>query len=490
MRTKTLLYFSIIILFSSLVHAQNFSNQRNFPTSPIFFHPATEYLFSVEIQEPALSEVTFTLNTTNYTFTSGEITNNSNRFKISFIGLSPGHRNYIWTVNTTSGVSAQTSNQLFLISQAPTENPLYITISPNQAASNDTVLINVDGYLSGQAPLTKENITNTTLFIYNFTSGTQNLVYNTSNFSYIKEGKWSALYNATSKGIGLYLATVIFTSNETTSQTWEKTSSFTVGVGYITNSTVGSSDSGGLLTSGILFLPNDTLIVDSLFTGTDGTNIAAAQCNLTLLDQNRSIVLARANMPETLTADISHYTYLNTNFTNITNTTTVGNFFGHVRCSGSGVTRISSVSFAILDIPNRVKNAINISNNTQVINELTTLNTTLISLINKNFDFSQEQIFLVTDSLNQVNTIAKLVSEGTLTPEEASQQLIAIKTTLLKALSHNTTQTIKPRATLSTFQETLISLKQKIFNWNAFLLGTLLATGIVLLITLKKKEDF
>ncbi len=474
----------IFLIFISLflvpfVHAQNFSNIRVFPTSPTFYHPATEYDFSIEIQEPSLSTVILSLNGTNYSSYTGEITNNSNRFKIVFIGLSPGYYNYYWYLNSTSGTSNITSTQSYFISQGQTLNPLLFSLSPTQALPTDTILFSVQAFLSGQAPYQQNNFTNTTLFIYNFTGGIQNLVFNTSNFTYTNDGKWNFIYNATNRGTGAYLASVLFTTNETSPQTFEKIASFSVNPQ--------STDMGGILTGGALFLPNDTLIVDAIFTNTQGSNIAGAQCNLTLLDQNKSIVLSRANMPENTFTDISHYTYINTNFINTTNTTTTGNYYGHIQCTSGTLTRVSSLSFAILDLPNRIKNVLNISNNTLVTNQIIAINTSLVALINKDFSFDQEQIFLITDSLNQINSLATQVAQGTLSPEQAQEQLQKIKQNLLDHLQQQKTQTIEPKSKPASFfnQNFHLSLNGKIL-----IFGLLFGIVLFLIFLCFKSEEF
>ncbi len=448
------------------------SNLAVVPPTPVPFHPANRYTFSATISDPDkdLSEVIFSIDNINYSKKAGEIINfTTDQHKIVVNGLGPGDHSYFWFANDTTGNENYSIAQNLTVLQTSRSNPLSLTISPTQVTLNDTVLISVQTFLDGKTDYTNRNITNTTLFVYNFSSGSASLIFNTSNFTYLADGKWYFLYNTTNRGAGLHRAVVDFTTNETIPQTFEQSATFAV-------STVPSS--GGLSVSGALFLPNDTLIVDAIFTNTQGSNIAGAQCNLTLLDQNKSIVLSRANMPENTFTDISHYTYINTNFINTTNTTTTGNYYGHIQCTSGTLTRVSSLSFAILDLPNRIKNVLNISNNTLVTNQIIAINTSLVALINKDFSFDQEQIFLITDSLNQINSLATQVAQGTLSPEQAQEQLQKIKQNLLDHLQQQKTQTVHSRGFFETFSSNFTRASQFVLSFKKFILGIL--AGIIL----------
>ncbi|MBS3150816.1 hypothetical protein J4443_00345, partial [Candidatus Woesearchaeota archaeon] len=63
----------------------------------------------------------------------------------------------------------------------------------------------------------------------------------------------------------------------------------------------------------------------------------------------------------------------------------------------------------------------------QIIDEIKITRDLLGSLLNKQYDFSQEEVFLITDSVNSMNRIIELVGDGSLTPLEAQAQFSEIK---------------------------------------------------------------
>ncbi|PIN73878.1 hypothetical protein COV20_02060 [Candidatus Woesearchaeota archaeon CG10_big_fil_rev_8_21_14_0_10_45_16] len=258
-------------------------------------------------------------------------------------------------------------------------------------------------------------------WIYNF---------NMTNLTTIPIGTYRFYVNATTNQGDLWAADGVF-------QIWEcrpgqdgtdcasgggSSSGLTPGQDVILNQTKNLTEQlhYRLDTSGTWFQASDILLVDVLFLSDAGAGaISGATCNLSLIASNRSLILNNTGMEEVLIAGTSHYIY------NVTNVSTLsssgpqsGKFTGHVRCTDNQLVptiRFAQVDFEVHDLKR------------DIIDEIQATKAALEKLLDRQYDFSQEEIFLITDAINSIAKISTRLDSGELSPEGAELELAKIR---------------------------------------------------------------
>lgn len=193
------------------------------------------------------------------------------------------------------------------------------------------------------------------------------------------------------------------------------------------NTTV-QSNSVKLQVSGTWFQDFDRIIIDSILLDHNNEPISGVNCTLSLKDSTFTEILTNTQMAENTIAGEPHYTFNATNISLITSSQETGKFFGHVRCEKDPpkpFVIFSESDFEVHDIQLNVGDIT--VNNTETINQIIRTQQALASLLDRQFDFSQEEVFLVTDAFNSMSGILEAVENGEISEEAAAQKVKVIE---------------------------------------------------------------
>ena len=190
--------------------------------------------------------------------------------------------------------------------------------------------------------------------------------------------------------------------------------------------------------SGAWFQQSDTIIVDALFMRNSGMPITNANCTLSLKDSQFVEIVTNANMPEHTIGGEPHYTYNATNISVIAASIETGKFFGHVQCRRPNP--LAHNVFAEADFEVHKVAEVNVSvsvqiNNSALIEQIQETQEFLTTILEKAFDFSQEQVFLVTDSVSSMEGISTLLDNKKITPQQALEEYNKVQQDIYGRLS-------------------------------------------------------
>ena len=173
----------------------------------------------------------------------------------------------------------------------------------------------------------------------------------------------------------------------------------------------------------------DAIIVDALVIRANSP-VSGANCSLNLKNSLFAQVVTSAPMPEHTITGEPHYTYNATNITSISPAAEEGKFFGHVTCIKTPPGAFTVYTEADFEV-HELRVSANVSvDNAAVINQILALQTTLIGLLDRQFDFTQEEVFLVTDSFTSMSRILDAVKGGSMTETEAKVKVSEIEQSL------------------------------------------------------------
>ncbi len=347
------------------------------------------------------------------------------RYSQSFHGLLPGVYNGTWVANDTFGRKNFT-NFTYVV-RTPAYPPT-VLLSAAGAEDGDDVL-SIDAVLTLPERVTAFN--NATLSLYRMNGTSSIFLLNSSNYTLVQPGHFVFQFNRSDYTPGSYVAVVFVTINESAPNVHRTSVAFII------------PDRTSVKASGTLFLTNDTIFVDALyFLGSTPSD--DANCSISVMDDRLNTVLSNASMALRNISAVPHYQFLETNWSNRTGVNNeTGKFVGHVRCvrnSAPGTITFTTVDFEVRDIAKQqsVLSAIE-GNATRVIAaisaELNATRAILQSLLERQEEFSAEEIFLITDSLVQVDRIAKAIGEGSVNPDLAKEQLKIIEETIAPLIS-------------------------------------------------------
>jgi len=191
-----------------------------------------------------------------------------------------------------------------------------------------------------------------------------------------------------------------------------------------------------IVATGTLYFPESKIIVDAMFFDAGNQPIAGGACNLSLSNQNQTVVVENATLREIPIAGIPHYVYNATNSSVFAANLSQGVFSGHVRCMDPGAGNL--VSYSKVNFEVRFFNSSGSSSATDLTPVLVSINQTrdlLQTLLVRANEFSQEEVFLITDAFNAVADLSAQVSTGKVSQTEASAKIVDINKDLEDSLS-------------------------------------------------------
>jgi hypothetical protein len=338
---------------------------------------------------------------------------------------------YLWWVNCTDiyGNTGQSQTWSLWVNITPPNVTLGnatscccnldLTTTPRTAEIGEKVLIVADVNVENTGiPAQPSNITQVNVTVYRVENNTQVLVVNNTPMAYLRDGLW---YYSADEGFsvpGNYIASVTMITNQTPSFTKQTSYTFTV------------KDTGsGLYIQGV---SPDLINLNQL------TRLAAEVIyNGKPIDANK---LTNALLEvEQLNGTINLY--------NLSNGLIVNNgiLYADGLFNGTGVyylnwtvdylgeIRSAKEIVVVVDWDNKLSNiSVNINDSSikQVIDLINENKNYLLNLLQSmEFlnQFTQEQVFLVTDSVNSMTDIVNFLQEGKLTPQQAQEQFASLQ---------------------------------------------------------------
>ncbi len=190
---------------------------------------------------------------------------------------------------------------------------------------------------------------------------------------------------------------------------------------------------------------NQNASVIVLVTNGEGNVVAATTVNVTFFYPNGSVAkIVQALQLETGRYNATYFvspsdpfgTYrINVNATDGSNTAyTDASFMLRPKLDADQNLTLYNASSIVSRLNSTLMNETNFGNLT-IENLLADLNTTrnsLNDLLKRQTDFTQEEIFLVTDSMNTINSVIEQVASGSISQEEADAKLAEIRSSLSK----------------------------------------------------------
>lgn len=265
----------------------------------------------------------------------------------------------------------------------------------------------------------------------------------------------------------------------------------------------GAEGLGGLLTdintstsvpsvhiSSTWFQKFDKIIVDAIFLEKDGDPISGGICNISLRDANFTTLVVNASMEEAQIAGVPHYTYNQSNISALGGETE-GKFVGHVRCNKPGKRSVfTEADFEVHEIS--VSATVN---NTEVLNDIQSTRTLLRDMLDRQSEFAQEEVFLVTDAFNSMTDILEAVQSGEMSEGQAYEQYRHVRSRLDTQMGGRWRQkqaTLTPKAGVTDIQAFFTARPRWLAGWSVE--GVLYSFIAVLLIGIyymrRKRDDF
>ncbi|MBI4450463.1 DNRLRE domain-containing protein [Candidatus Woesearchaeota archaeon] len=305
--------------------------------------------------------------------------------------------------------SANTTNRTFtVLPLVPVITAsMDLTVTPDVAEPGENALFQADIVLGGLLAA-QSNITNITISIVRIENTSAIVVLNATPMNFLTEGIWFYQYNVGDNKQGTYIATATAFTNETPAQVLRRTITYTVsGRGIL--SLVGISPD--------LINFNETVRVAAEF------RLNNVPINSSLI-QNATLVLTQLGQPPqtfTVTTGLSvgdGIIYLDGVFN--TSGVYVLNWSATYFNASKAATEIVVVS----GIEARLSR-LNASLSTNITSLILQVRTTLLEVLKdleRHQEFTEEEIFLITDSVNSMTSIAESLEKGTLTEQEAQKR--------------------------------------------------------------------
>ncbi len=257
------------------------------------------------------------------------------------------------------------------------------------------------------------------------------------------------------------------------------------GLGGLLTSINNTVPTASIQVSGTWFEDTDRIIIDALFiVGT--TLVNNGNCTLHLKDSGFEQIITSAPMQLNNISGQPHYTFNATNISAIAGNASSGKFFGHVQCirTSPTVNVFSVADFEVHPVTNTI------------LAEIRATKTSLQALLQRQFDFSQEEVFLITDSFTTMTEILDAVEGGRMSGAEANAQVKGITARLEETLGdkyRSAAVSIKPKASLSSFISEVASTPRKLAGSQSFtkiLVFLVVIYGVYLIYHGKHEDEF
>lgn len=261
------------------------------------------------------------------------------------------------------------------------------------------------------------------------------------------------------------------------------------GIGGLLVALNASTNAPVLHVSGTWFEDTDRIIVNALLLQTVGLQsnepITGANCTISLKDSTLTQIVTSAQMLENNITGQPHYTYNQTNISAIASGVSSGKFFGHVVCikgAPQPFTIYQETDFEVHPITNTL------------LSEIRSTKSFLQNLLQRQFDFSQEEVFLITDSFTSMSKILDAVESGRMSGEDAKVQFEEIEAHLEQGLGGKYGEArFMPKAGLSSFVSEIAQTPRKLAqnrSFTAVLTFLVVVFGAYLIYHGKHEDEF
>lgn len=364
----------------------------------------------------------------------------------SFVEVLPDGE-YNWSINCTNeynltGSSEQralTVNITDIFANISCCCVLDISATPHFVTTEERVLISADvaNLLKGESA-TPADISNVTASIYRIENGTASLILENASMTFIRDGLWYYEFEILNNGTGTYIASVVMATNQT--PPFVRQASYTF--------TIGDAPGGGLTVQGVspdLINANETtrLAAEIYYNSIPISAGQLANGQLEITEVNGTTNTYNTSGSLQLEDGIL---YLDGTFN------TTGAYYLNWTIDYKNQTRSAKEVIVVVDWGNKIDN-LNISIN--VSGELLTLIQEsrgflieLLSDMEQLQQFNEEEVFLVTDSVNSMTQVIEYLENGDITPEEAEKQFKDIQEKLRGTLGDFTGYSIKSKTSI------------------------------------------
>ena len=343
---------------------------------------------------------------------------------------------YYWSVNCTDtqGNTGQSQQWGLWINMTPFNGTgatscccnLDVTTSPRTACINEKVVIAADVNVEQAGiPAVQANITQINVTVYRVENNTQVVVVDNKPMIFLKDGLWYYSVDAGFNQSGNYIASAVMVTNQTPSYTKQSSYSFTV-----------KECGEGLFIQGVSpdLINKDELTRLAAEVNFDGKPIDASKLSNALLE---IIKLNGTTQYYNITTGLQvddGLIYIDGSFNE------TGVYYLNWTVSYMGQTRSAKEVVVVVDWDDKLSNiSININQSflEEIINLISENKNYLIKLLQSmEFmeEFTQEEIFLITDSVNTMTNIVDYLQDGKITPQQAEEEFAMLQANLQKEL--------------------------------------------------------
>jgi hypothetical protein len=302
---------------------------------------------------------------------------------------------------------------------------LSVSTTPEVAGQGEKVLVTADvsNLLTGLAALSSEILgINTT--IYRIDNGTEVVIINNTPMTFLNNGLWYYEFFVGNNSQGTYVAYVTMITNQTTPYVKEASNSFTVG-----------EKVSGLTITGIspdLVNLNQTvrLAAEIKYNGiaVDSSLISNESLFIEMINGTNQTYTSSLNVEDGLI-------YLDGSFNES------GVYYLDWTASYLSQTRTAREITVVVSWEDLLQD-INYTVNVELINLIKETRQYLLQLLTDMEymqEFTEEEIFLITDSVNSMTEIVNYLENGEMTNDQAEQQFNVIKEELMNKLGYKMT---------------------------------------------------
>jgi len=378
---------------------------------------------------------------------------------------------YIWYVNCTDTYNNTGQSKKWIINVNITTQPqpngtnvtkcccgLIVSTTPEVVNQGEKVLVTADvsNLLTGLAALPSD-ISSINVTIYRIGNATQTTVVNNASMTYLADGLWYYEFNVGNNATGNYVASVTMRTNQTSPFIKEASDSFTVGDRIKGLTIVGVSpdliniNQTTRLAAEIKY--NGVAIDSSLIT------------NASLIVQQLNGTFQVYNVNNSLQVE-DGMIYVDGTFNE------TGVYYLDWTIAYLGESRTAREIVVVVGWEKTLQN-ISYTINIELLNLIKENRQSLLELLtNMEYmqQFSEEEVFLITDSVNSMTKIANYLENGKMTNEEAEKEFNQIQADLNEKLGHKITGSaigdLKSIANTKTPVDTMI---EKLKDWRLVL---------------------
>lgn len=431
------------------------------PNDYVTYNTNLSFTFYVVDDDPFLNCSLYLDNQLNQTLLNVQ-NNTNNTFNVS--GIDIGYHD--WKVLCVDEDNNSGWSQTWYLAVRSNETlfcccGLSVSTTPEVVGQGEKVLVTADvsNLLTGLAAFSSEILSiNTT--IYRIDNGTEIIVVNNTPMAFLNDGLWYYEFFTGNNSHGTYIASVTMITNQTTPFVKEASDSFTIG-----------EKISGLTITGIspdLVNLNQTvrLAAEIKYNGiaVDSSLISNVSLFIEMINGSNQTYTSSLNVEDGLI-------YIDGSFNE------TGVYYLDWTATYLSQTRTAREITVVVSWENLLQD-INYTVNVELVNMIKETRQYLLQLLTDMEymqQFTEEEIFLITDSVNSMSQIVNYLENGEITGDQAEQQFNSIKKELMDKLGLKMTGSyIGDLESISDTQSPISRLLNSLKDWRVVMFVMLL----------------